>query len=69
MVTLSLPEFTIVLPVWLFSTSLVMNVQITLQPSSPHEQHQPQFHPLLSSPNVSSSLSSSLSGEIIDNSN
>jgi len=35
METLSLPRFTIGLPVWLFSTSLVPNVQTSPQPSSP----------------------------------
>ena len=35
MATLSLPGFTIGLLVWLFSTSLVQNVMISLQSSTP----------------------------------
>jgi len=74
MATLSLPRFTIGLPVWLFSTSLVPNVQIDSQPSSPpSEQYQPQVDtkvdPLPSSHFVSSYLSSSSHGESIDYSN
>lgn len=73
MTALSLPGFTIGFPVWLFSTSLVSNVQTTPQLSPPYEKHQPQVDPqvdpLPSSPIVSSSLSSSLPGESIGVSN
>lgn len=34
MATLSLPGFTIGFPVWLFSTPMVLNVQIASQPGS-----------------------------------
>jgi len=42
MATFSIPRFTIGFSVWLFSTSLVMNVQTASELSSPPlEQHQP----------------------------
>jgi len=68
METLSLPRFTIGFPVWLFSTSLVPNVQTTSQPiSPPPKQYQPQddpkIDPLPSSPLWSSSSSSCSYGE------
>ena len=74
MATLSLPRFTIGLPVWLFSTSLVQNVMISSQLSTPPTgQNQPpvgpKVDPLSSSSVVSSSPSSSSPGEIIGISN
>ncbi len=73
MATLSLPEFTIGFPVWLFSSPMVMNIQTSSQPSSPPpEQHQPhvdpKVNPLPSSPIASSSHSPSSPGESIDSS-
>ena len=74
MATLSLPGFTIGLPVWLFSTSLVQNVVISLQSSTPPTgQNQPpidpKVDPLPSSLVVSSSPSSSSPSESIDTTN
>ena len=46
MATLSLPRFTIGLPIWLFSTSLVQNVVISPQSSTPPTgQNQPPVAP------------------------
>lgn len=72
--TLSLLVFTIGFIVWFSSTSLVLSVQTTSQPSShPLEQNQPQIDPKLdplpSLPIVSSSLPSSSPGESLDSSN
>ena len=76
MATLSLPGFTIGLPIWLFSTSLALNTPIippqpdaSPQHSSPSQHHQPFVDPLPSSPNMSSSLSSSSLGKSLDASN
>jgi len=74
MATLSLLGFTIGLPVWLFSTSLVQNVMIYPQSSTPPTgQNQPLVHPKVdpfpSSSFVSSSPSSSSPGESIGTSN
>ena len=72
--TLYLLGLTIGLPVWLFSTSLVQNVVISLQSSTPPtRQNQPPIDPnvdpLPSSSVVSSSPSSSSPGESISTSN
>ena len=40
--TLSLPRFMISLLIWMFSTSLVSNVQTTPQLSPPHNKREPQ---------------------------
>lgn len=74
MATLSLPGYTIGLLVWLFSTTLVQNVVISLQSStSSTRQNQPpvnpEVHSLPSSSFVSSSPSSSSLGKSIDTSN
>ena len=74
MATLSLPGLTIGFPVWLFSTSLVQNVVISPQSSTPPTgQNQPIVDPkvdaLPSSSAVSSSPSSSSLGESIGTSN
>ena len=76
MATLSLPGFTIGLPIWLFSTSLAQNTPIvppqpnaSPQQSSPSQHHQPSVDPLPSSPNFSSSISSSSPGKSLDASN
>ena len=76
MATLSLPRFTIGLPIWLFSTSLAPNTPIvppqpdaSLQQSSPSQHHQPFFDPLPSLPNISSCISSSSLGKNLDTSN
>ena len=76
MATFSLPRFTIVLPIWLFSTSLASNTPIvppqpdaSPQHRSPSQHHQPHVDPLPSSPNMSSFLSSSSLGKSLDASN
>ena len=76
MATLSLPGFTIGLPIWLFSTSLAPNTPIvppqpdaSPQQSSPSQHHQPSVDPLPSSPNISSSIYSSSLGKSLDASN
>ena len=74
MATLSLPGYTIGLLVWLFSTSLVQNVVISPQYSTPPTgQNQPpvdpKVDPLPSSSVVSSSPSSCFPGESIGTSN
>ena len=74
MATCSFLGFTIGLPVWLFSTSLVKNVMISPQLSTPPTgQNQPlvdpKVDPLPSSLVVSSSPSSSSPGESIGTSN
>ena len=74
MATLSLLGFSIGLPVWLFSTSLVQNVVISPQSSTPPiGQNQPsvdpRVDPLPSSLVVSSSPSSSSPDESIGTSN
>jgi hypothetical protein len=67
--TLTLPRFTVRLPIWLFSTLMVPNSPVATQESSPHQENQPHIDPFPSSPVTSSSLSSSSPGEIIDPSN
>ena len=76
MVTLSLSGFTIGLMIWLFSTSLGANTPIvppqpdaSPQQSSPSQNHQAHVDPLPSSPNISSSVSSSSLGKILDATN
>lgn len=70
MARLSLPEFIIGLPMWLFSTYSIPNTQtIPHQPSSSSQPHQPYIDPLPSSPNMSSSPSSSSLGKSLDASN
>jgi len=76
MATLSLPGFTIGLPIWLFSTSLAPNTPIvppqpnaSPQQSSPSQHHQTSIDLLPSSPNFSSSIYSSSLGKSLDASN
>ena len=73
MATLSLPGFTIGLPIWLFSTSLAPNTPIvppqpdaSPQQSLPSQHHQPFVDPLPYSPNISSSISSSSLGKSLN---
>jgi len=71
MATLSLLGFTIGLPVWLFSTSLLQNVVISPQSSTPPtRQNQPpvdpKANPIPSLSVFSSSPSSSSPGESIE---
>jgi hypothetical protein len=67
--TLSLPGFTIGLPVWFFSTSVIPNSPGVSNAIPPPQEHQPHVDPFPSSPIVSSSLSSSLPGESLNASN
>ena len=53
MTTLSLTIFMIILPVWLFSTSLVLNIPATSQPSYPPQQNQPHVDLFPYSPTIS----------------
>ena len=70
MATLSLPGLTIGLHVWLFSTSVVPNVLIFVQPSPLPEQHHVDSKVDLSpSLPVSVSSSSTFLGESMDSSN
>lgn len=70
MATLSLPGFTIGLPVWLISTPMVLNVQTAPQPRSPPlEQVHPNIDPFPSSVIISSSFSFFSHGESLDSSN
>ena len=70
MATLSLPGLTVGLPVWLFSTSVVLNVSATVQSVPPPEQHHVDSKVDLSpSSPVSASSSSTLPGESLDSSN
>ena len=70
MVTLSLPGLTVGFPVWLFSTSVVLNTLISVRPSPPLEQHHVDSKVNLSpSSLVSSSSSSTSPGESLDSSN
>jgi hypothetical protein len=66
--TLSLPRFTIGLPVWLFSTTMIPNAPSALYAISPPQEHQPHVDPFPSSTIGSSSLSSSSPGERINSS-
>jgi hypothetical protein len=56
--TLSLPGLTIGLPVWLFSTQVILNVASASVASTSPQEHQPHVDPLSSSPVRSSSPSS-----------
>ena len=70
MATFSLPSLTIGLPVWLFSTSVVLSVHFSVQPSPPPEQHHVDSKVDLSpSSSVPSSSSSTSPGESLDSSN
>lgn len=74
MAMLPLPRFTIAFLVWLFSTPMVLNVQIDSQAGSPPpKQYQPLVNPkvdtLPSSLIQSSFSSSSLSRDILQVSN
>ena len=70
MATLSLPGLTVGLPVWLFSTSVVSSVLLTVQPSPPPKQYHVDSKVDLSpSTPVSVSFSSTLPGESLDSSN
>ena len=67
MATLSLPGLTVGLHVWLFSTSVVLNVPATVQSVPPPERYHVNSKVDLSpSPPVPSSSSSSSLGEILD---
>jgi hypothetical protein len=68
-VTLTLPKFTIGLPVWFFSTPVIPNDPSASNVSPLPQEHQPHFDTLQSSPVVFSSLSSSSPGESLDASN
>jgi hypothetical protein len=76
--TLSLPGLTIGLPVWLFSTQVILNAVSALVTSTPPQEHQPHVDPSPSSPvrysspsspAKSPSISSSSSGESFEASN
>jgi hypothetical protein len=67
--TLSLPGFTIGLPVWFFSTLVIPNAPSASYAIPPPQEHQPHVDPFPSSPVGSSSLSSSSPGESINASN
>ena len=70
MATLSLPGLTVGLPIWLFSTSVAMNVSATVQSVPPPEQHHVYSKVDLSrSSPVSASSSSTFPGESLDSSN
>ena len=70
MATLSLPRLTIGLPVWFFSSSMVLNVSATVQSVPPSEQHHVDSKVDLSpSSPVSASSSSTLPSESLDSSN
>ena len=70
MATLSLPGLTVGLPIWLFSTCLVPNVLPTGQSVPPREQYHVDSKVGLSpSSPVSTSSSSTSSGECLDSSN
>jgi hypothetical protein len=56
--TLSLPGLTIRLPVWFFSTQVILNAVIALVRSTSPQEHQPHVDPSPSSPVRSSSPSS-----------
>jgi hypothetical protein len=59
--TLSLPDLTIGLPMWLFSTQVIPNVVSALVTSTSPQEHQPHVDPSPSTP-VISSLPSPLAG-------
>ena len=66
MATLNLPGFTLGIPVWLFSTPIVLNVLDASQVSSLYQVHQNTASP---SPVVDSPLPSTSCGESTDTSN
>lgn len=67
--TLSLPRFTIGLPVWLFPTPVVLNAPDASQASTLYQEHQNNQDPLPSSPvTPPSSLSTSSSEKIVPSS-
>ena len=73
METLSLPGLTTSLHIWLFSTSVVLNIQTASQPSSPPPEPcqthvDPKVDPSPSLP-ISSPCYSSFLGESLDSSN
>ena len=61
-----LPRFTIGLPVWFFSTWVVLNTPTASQASSPPQEHRNPIETFPLSPISYSSLSSSFPGESID---
>ena len=65
MATLSLPGFTIGLPVWLFPTPVVLNAPDASQASTLYQEHQNNQDPLPSSPATSTSSLSTSFGEKI----
>ena len=65
MATLSLPGFTIGLPVWLFSTLVVLNAPDASQESTLYQEHQNNQDPLPSSLVTSASSLSTSSGKKI----
>jgi hypothetical protein len=67
--TLSLPRFTIGLPIWLFSTLVIPNALGASNAIPPPQEHQPLVDPFPSLPVGYSSLSSSMPGESRDASN
>ena len=70
--TLSLPGLTIGLPVWLFSTPVILNAASASVVSTSTKEHQPHFDPLTSSPSSlarSASISYSSSSESSEASN
>ena len=69
MATLSLPILTIGLHVWLFSGPVIPSAPIVSNPNSPSQYHQHHVDISPSSPDVSSSLYSSLCIESYDASN
>ena len=76
MATLPLLGFTIGLPMWLFSTSLIPNKKtippqpsFSPQPSSSSQHHKPLIDPIPSSPNMSYAPSSSSLGKSHNDSN
>jgi hypothetical protein len=62
--TFTLPELTIGLAVWFFSTPVNVNAPSASSVSTPSQDHQPHVDPLPSSPVESSSRSSSSPSEI-----
>jgi hypothetical protein len=67
--TLNLPSFTTGLPIWLFSTPLVLNAPTSSQASSPMQEHQTLIDHFPSSHVASSSLYSSSHDENLDANN
>jgi hypothetical protein len=67
--TLSLLGFTIGLPIWFFSTPVIMNASGASDASTPPQEYQPHVDPSSSSPVRSSSLSSSSPSERSEASN